>query len=68
MKNTNIMATTSKKNKEKKEEFKIVRYSDRPKRKISSAERKKAIEEISASAKQAMGKKARERWAKWLNE
>jgi len=49
-----------------KSPIKIERYSDRPKPKLTPAQRKQVIEALSASTKRAMGKKARERWAKWL--
>jgi len=44
-----------------KSPIKIVRYSDRPKPKLTEEEREKVIEEISASIKRAMGKKFREK-------
>jgi len=46
----------------------IVRYSDRPKPKLTDAQREQVIEAVSASIKRAMGKKARERWAHILNK
>jgi len=54
------MATEEKKIEKIKTEFKIVRYSDRPKRELTVKERNIATREISASANRTMGK--------WLNE
>jgi len=64
------MATTQKTatQKEIKSPIEIVRYSDRPKPKLTYAQRKQVIEEISASIKRAMGKRFRERWGKILEE
>jgi len=46
----------------------IIRYSDRPKPKLTDAQREQVIEGLSISTKRAMGKKARERWAHILNK
>jgi len=64
------MATTQKTatQKEIKSPIEIVRYSDRPKPKLTYAQRKQVIEALSISTKRAMGKKARERWADILGK
>jgi len=53
------MATKDKKEKQDTP-LKIVRYSDRPKKKLTSREREQAIKEISASIKKGIGKRFKE--------
>jgi len=57
------MATKEKKEK-KETALKIVRYSDRPKKKLTAKERERAIKEISASIKKSFSKKYLQDWLK----
>jgi len=59
------MATTQK---EPKSLMEMIRNSDQPKFKLTSAQRRQLIEELSISTKRAMGKRFRERWGKILEE